>query len=403
MELPGWTLRCGRVQLGSAEFPVEMAVLRAFSPARARDSTPVLYVTGGPGLAQLENLPAERESWEPFLALRDLIFFDAPGTGLSSPSLECQQESLADCYEGLRPQLASGQWGSVALARQLDELRHALGYEVWDVWGSSYGTRVALTLLRDFPHGVRASILDAVVPLEVDWFAEKGSRAAEALQRAGEEECERVMQRSPFCPWDVTHLVTLAQELDEREARGKQSLRGEEALRLIFRLLRTRVGRTQLFPFLRQLQAGHISFPERAEETRVALGVYYATQCAEESPFTTQEAIAQADAALPPELREALSGAREWRACEEFPVPPAPLEENLPVHSRHPSLILAGALDPITPPSYGRLVQEQLPRSSFVIVPGDAHGSAHQGCGRELVKRFLQRPEPSPELVCSSP
>ena len=46
----------------------------------------------------------------------------------------------------------------------------ALGYDEWNLYGISYGTRLALTVMRDDPEGVRSMILDSVYPLEVNLY-----------------------------------------------------------------------------------------------------------------------------------------------------------------------------------------------------------------------------------------
>src|SRR5205085_1566479 len=52
---------------------------------------------------------------------------------------------------------------SVAV-QDLERVRAALGYERINLYGTSYGTRVAQHYLRRFPERVRAVILDGVVP-----------------------------------------------------------------------------------------------------------------------------------------------------------------------------------------------------------------------------------------------
>ena len=47
------------------------------------------------------------------------------------------------------------------------DLRKALKIKEWNVYGLSYGTDVALSLMRDHPEGIRAVIIDAVLPLSV--------------------------------------------------------------------------------------------------------------------------------------------------------------------------------------------------------------------------------------------
>jgi pimeloyl-ACP methyl ester carboxylesterase len=46
-------------------------------------------------------------------------------------------------------------YNSTASAQDLDDLRRALGLEQWNLFRASYGTRLALTAMRDTPAGIR--------------------------------------------------------------------------------------------------------------------------------------------------------------------------------------------------------------------------------------------------------
>jgi pimeloyl-ACP methyl ester carboxylesterase len=49
-------------------------------------------------------------------------------------------------------------------AADFADLRTALGITDWNVFGTSYGTNLALTLIREHPEGIRSVILDSVQP-----------------------------------------------------------------------------------------------------------------------------------------------------------------------------------------------------------------------------------------------
>ena len=52
-------------------------------------------------------------------------------------------------------------YNSPASAADLNDLRLALGYKEWNLYGRSYGGRLALTVMRDYPTGIRSVILDS--------------------------------------------------------------------------------------------------------------------------------------------------------------------------------------------------------------------------------------------------
>ena len=72
---------------------------------------------------------------------------------------ECRARLVAD---DVNPALAN----SAESAADVEALREALGYEEWNLFGISYGTRLALTVLQRLSGGGASVILDSVFPLE---------------------------------------------------------------------------------------------------------------------------------------------------------------------------------------------------------------------------------------------
>ena len=136
----------------------------------------------------------------PYLQKRDLVFFDYRGTGRSEPDMSCPEfdalgpaageaagrEALLACRDRI---VAAGvdldQYHSAALAADAADVMRALGYERYGVFGVSYGTRVALTMLRDRPDGIEGAVLDSVYPPQVDLYARLVLHQQEALERIG--------------------------------------------------------------------------------------------------------------------------------------------------------------------------------------------------------------------------
>ncbi len=73
-------------------------------------------------------------------------------------------------------------YNSAQNAADIEALRQALGYDKINLYGISYGTRLALTALRDFPQGIRSVVIDGVVPLQVDMYAQTPANGAQALE-----------------------------------------------------------------------------------------------------------------------------------------------------------------------------------------------------------------------------
>ncbi len=165
-------------------------IVIAVRVTRGRNSTGGLtWNPGGPGgsaIASLDTIYADfpRTVKDAF----DFITWDPRGVGRSEPKLQGCSEmpyvelpttgpvdwlaywqevndvegaASADCFAA-NPDVAPylGTWQVI---RDLDALRVALGYQRWNYWGMSYGTRVGRAYAEAFPNSLRALIQDGPV------------------------------------------------------------------------------------------------------------------------------------------------------------------------------------------------------------------------------------------------
>jgi pimeloyl-ACP methyl ester carboxylesterase len=87
--------------------------------------------------------------------------------------------------------------------------------------------------------------------------------------------------------------------------------------------------------------------------------------------------------------------------CESWAAGQAGSEENEPVTSPLPTLVLSGQYDPVTPPAWGRLAAETLENSTFYEFPGVGHGVMRSDdCGLEIGLQFLDDPSVEPDASC---
>lgn len=83
------------------------------------------------------------------------------------------------------------------------------------------------------------------------------------------------------------------------------------------------------------------------------------------------------------------------KSCANWPRAEVPAALSEPVTSSVPTLILSGALDPVTPPAFGERVKRSLPNARHVVAPGAAHGLTARGCTAKVIARFIDRPLPA--------
>src|SRR5258708_21535287 len=179
---------------GGKTISLAVAVFKAQGAKASSDG--VIYLDGGPGGFTLVQAGDYMSSFGALLANRDLILFDQRGVGYSTPSLYCPEVTdllFKQLGEVITPQEANkeqtdttlqcgkrlvGQginlatYNSAQNAADVDSIRQALGYQTLDLYGISYGTRLGLTVMRDFPKSLRSSVINSNVPLKADMIAD---------------------------------------------------------------------------------------------------------------------------------------------------------------------------------------------------------------------------------------
>jgi pimeloyl-ACP methyl ester carboxylesterase len=125
---------------------------------------------------------------------------------------------------------------------------------------------------------------------------------------------------------------------------------------------------------------------------KLSSGMFLSVVCAEDlARLTDAEAEARAAGSF---LGAGWLG-RIRAECSEWPTAKLPDAYFAKVTSSAPALVLSGNLDPVTPPSWGEEVAQQLPRSRHVIVPGAGHGVSSIGCVPKLIAEFLEKLAPA--------
>lgn len=459
------TVRCAtlsvpenRADPEGAQVQLMVAILPAFSPNPLPD--PVIYLEGGPGFSAVFRL----DLWiqHPLRMNRDLVLLDQRGTGFSLPSLNCPEVETGDYGVFLTPlnncryRLAVEQgvdilqYNSAASAADLNDLRMALGAPQVNLYGISYGTRLALTTMRDYPNTVRAAVLDSILPPEADLIADRIYTRLQAFDAlfaacATDPACN---SRYPNLQNTFYELVTRYNAAPYRfsQAGLYLPLDGELDGNDIVDALFNGLYRTDALPYLpagiarlaratterdiansyrvvrglvtaRSFDPAYIP-PPRIDETELvqayiaqygdvsyAEGVNASVNCSEEILFSDANAAAAADGELvPPALRDYLSldiqRVMSW--CAVWEIGTQDRRETERVYTDVPALLLSGAYDPITSVSWMMSAREGLPNSTAAIFTYGGHGVSYaDDCGVSLVVTFINAPHLPPDTSCA--
>ncbi|HEU0294234.1 MAG TPA: alpha/beta fold hydrolase [Anaerolineales bacterium] len=442
----GYSPECGylivpenRAQLDSQQIRLYVGIFRnrAGTP---NPEGPVLKISGGPGSSGLNTAGYLLDKgMGALLEQRDFIVFDQRGTGYSRPRLDCPErisitaailggrltaeesaKAIIDSFQRCRDRLIAegidlSAYNSVASAADINDLRTVLGYEQLNLYAISYGTRLALTFMRDYPNTVRSAVLDSAYPLDVNLYTTLAPNAERAFN-VFFDHCAA----DPGCNNSYPELRTvfygLVDELNVHPVfvplfidNGKVNVRldGGLLIDVLFGGLYSPAASATMPQMIYEVREGDYNVVsqrlERYFETSSALGMQMAVQCSEEFPFSTlQEAYAAAQnvqpqiAAYYPESVQPL-----FAVCREWTLPPPDPRENLPVSSDVPALVLAGEGDPITPPEWGRRVAGDLSHAYFHEFPGNGHWVARSSnCAVQMALAFWEDPTVDPGSMC---
>jgi pimeloyl-ACP methyl ester carboxylesterase len=208
------TVECYRLRLpqvrsdatqGSVD--IQVAIARAKNPM----PDPILFVMGGPDYPGVDPFSTFYLSGKEFSRNRDWILFDARGTGSSKPYLGCSeidewevdffpenqgpqarhQDELIAAHRACRRRLTDAgaalrSYGAFDVARDIIDLRIALGVAEWNVVSLSAGGEATLELMRLDAAPIRSVILDSPVTraLRPSFdFAEYGQRLLQRVLR----------------------------------------------------------------------------------------------------------------------------------------------------------------------------------------------------------------------------
>ncbi|MGH8197669.1 MAG: alpha/beta hydrolase [Steroidobacteraceae bacterium] len=416
--------RCGKFAV--AENPddprgprIDLAVAVVPAVAMQAEPDPLFLLAGGPGQGAIEGYAPHLHAFAGIHRDRDLVLVDQRGTG-GSNRLDCAmpEEALStdeippaelknlarDCLAKL-PARAQFYTTSVAV-RDLDAVRAALGYERINLFGGSYGTRVAQHYARRHPERVRSIVLDGPVPPAlplVPQIAIESQRGLELVftRCQADAECDRRfpaiadqfarvdarLRRSPV-------VVTLANPVGG-SIRRLDVTRGH--LVTMSRMLTYSARSASILPLLVHEAATNGNYAPLAAqaemlgdelERMIAMGMHHSVVCAEDAP---RFAGAVDRAALERTTIGTIMLDGMTAICEIWPRGPVDGDFHEPLDSGVPALLLSGEFDPATPAEYGAQAAKGFRAGLHLVVPGQGHGQTSQPCVQKLLRRFIEQ------------
>ncbi|HTY50182.1 MAG TPA: alpha/beta hydrolase [Steroidobacteraceae bacterium] len=396
---------------GGRQIALNIARVPAVSENKRPD--PLFLLAGGPGQAATVLYTEVA----PMLALihrdRDIILLDQRGTG-GSNFLGCPEDptphptpaqtvtDARDCLAKLATHADPAYYTTSLAVRDLEAVRRALGYAHINLYGASYGTRVAQQYLRRHPAQVRTLILDGVVPpqmnIGVDGAIDAQHSLEHILARCTATPACRQRFGDALATFDAVHRRLLLHPAsvslpDPSTAEPRTLEFGAEDLATVVHIASYGTDQAALLPLdLDQASRGNfiplaaqLLIYERSLQQDVAEGMYASVICSEDAPgFATADRAALALTYMGTAPLADLAA-----TCSVWPRGPVDPDLHAPLVSATPVLLLSGSDDPVTPPVYAREAAAHLSHALQVVLQGLGHGQVTAPCVDRLMQRFL--------------
>jgi pimeloyl-ACP methyl ester carboxylesterase len=358
------------------------------------------------------------EQFEAIRTTHDLIIADQRGTGESNP-LMCEfptvriattalltlqwPDSIVDrCRAESEARGDLAQYTTTAAVADYDALRKAFGLRQVDVYGASYGTRIAQEYARRYPGSIRTLTLRAVVPPSAILFRDAEHTIQRAIERL-EAECEADFK----CAWSRGDLSKRLDDMVGRlnahpgtisalGARGDLDRQIPFSGQLFLGAIRRMLSNEEWWPrtpnaIVRAIKdnlsgvAPAIGSAMNLERTQ-AQGVYWAITCAEDVPRVNADSARAAKSAGKTRNEFAMNA---LAVCARWGRAPVPADFADPLLLTAPVLVLSGLHDPITPPEFGTEVARHLPNGRHLVFQATSH-TPFNSCQQRIVAEFIR-------------
>ena len=381
---------------------------------------PIFIIAGGPGQSAIDTAPHLYKVFSKSKNRHDLIFIDQRGTGQSNPlnceydesefwqlSLTEQQRKQTTLFQKCFNQFSAdlNYYRTPYAVKDLEDIRSALGYSEIYLWGASYGTRVILDYLRQYPNSIKAAVLDGTSPTNM------------GIPRTVEIDTANVLEKLfQICQ----QQLTCAQAFPNIRARWIQLLNQLNDKAQSYSFTHPRTLETQVANVTAEMLSGMVRIALYNRETtslilfamdsatkgdyttlntiamlsldsiqdNLANGLHMAVLCGEDYLYTDQNNADNPQ--IKPEVIHLQSSISIAHICQLL-TPTHLADEYFQIaESNVPTLFLSGDLDPATPAYYASEVVEKFPNGLHLKVEGAHHGVSSLGCVPRIIADFFR-------------
>lgn len=397
------------------KIPLYIEVLPAKTKENKND--PLFIFMGGPGQAATDLVSFFAEIFEPLNQNSDIVFIDQRGTGRSNPlKIQATYTSLQDYfndefindsiirsnYNTLRKQNDFTKYGTWNATLDIETVRKAMGYSKINIYGTSYGTRLALSYIKKFPSRVRTATLKGVVPDNLVIPYDFATDAQNSLDKviADCENIDSCKKAFPELGMKVKKLFSstfpITTELLNTQTNQNETVKiGKEAISIALRVLLLSPSTAVTIPFLiteayRENYSPLANMIITIKKSYIA-GLYdgmsLCVTCFEDYPLLGK---------LPEKKFAGTFLGDDWiyrikKPCAIWNPGNFFIAKQKMAVLPTPVLLISSERDPATPPKYGNVLLKYFPNGKHLIIRQAGHSfNGMTGCVENIICDFVK-------------
>lgn len=428
-------LTCGRIEVPQNYENPEGKVINisyVIIPATEKrmNNIPMIHLTGGPGSAALTKGRINNWLDSPISKERDIILFDQRGIGYSSgltnlheefdeifaANLNTAEERIAirRLIENYREQTSNksidlAAYHSFNSARDIGALMDHLGYDKYNLYGTSYGTRLARIVQDMFPEKLHSVIHNSPAPLSGDMLIDRLNSYSLALSRIFQY-CEDTPLCSDSYPKLKENYLTAIKQIEQQPLtltidNKAYTLNAQDAIYFLRRHLYRENAKEQIPVLIQALLNRDASVFKSTIQNEFNPNYNFVMWMAVErfeqyDDQNTAEVIEAAYRNLP--LLPVRLGFFDavYQSLDQIHAASLPMEQRQFRKSMVPTLIMVNHYDPVTPPENGHLFMKDLPNGQLYILDESGHGGGSQECRIQVMNDFMSAPLENLDVSC---
>ncbi|HEX3108883.1 MAG TPA: alpha/beta fold hydrolase [Thermoanaerobaculia bacterium] len=359
----------------------------------------MFHLEGGPGIAGTNAAGFYVGPGSVYRQHRDVVLIDQRGTGKSNP-LRCPElekrgplvemypvDEVKACREALEKTADLTQYSTERAADDVEAVRRSLGYEKIDLWGVSYGTRLAQVYMKRYPSRVRRVLLAGFAPLDYRTPLSHAVNAQRVLDLLFYK-CERdavCAERYPLLRDDWSSVMQSVKAGAAPVGPFAEAVRN---------LMGTAASQRKLPADIHAAREGRFEQIEGRfanDSSQFALGEYFGIVCSEASPRIRDLDVAQMTLGTflgEYRVRQELHACGNWTKYDVAPSFYDPPQSGL-------VLVMSGEMDATTPLDWAYEFCAKLPHCHVLLFPDLGHGPfdldqwKHGECWDAIAAKFL--------------